>query len=78
MEGHTQGHIKRKNETFYFVYPKPAIFVPDTQKNPSSWLIHLRYVTKKTLKNKEKTLDYIGSGKYIFYKKCYIKHTKNI
>ena len=60
MEGHTQGHIKRNNETFYFVYPKPAIFVPDTQKSPFSWLIHLRYVTKNSLKNKEKTLDYIG------------------
>ncbi|BFK89645.1 hypothetical protein K030075H31_07550 [Blautia producta] len=64
MEGHTQGHIKRNNETFYFVCPKSAIFVPDTQKYPSSRLIHLRYVTKNSLKNKEKTLDYIGS---IFY-----------
>ena len=60
MEGHTQGHIKRNNETFYFVCPKSAIFVPDTQKYPSSRLIHLRYVTKNSLKNKEKTLDYIG------------------
>ena len=60
MEGHTQGHIKRNNETFYFVCPKSAIFVPDTQKYPSSRLIHLRYVTKDSSKNKEKTLDYIG------------------
>ena len=57
MEGHTQGHVKRKRETFYFVYPKPAIFVPDTEKCPSPWLIHLRYETKNSLKNKEKTLD---------------------
>ena len=64
MEGHTQGHIKWNNETFYFVYPKPAIFVLDTQKSPFSWLIHLRYVTKNSLKNKEKTLDYIGRFKY--------------
>ena len=73
MEGHTQGHIKRNNETFYFVCPKSAIFVPDTQKYPSSRLIHLRYVTKNSLKNKEKTLDYIGryswqkEGKPCFY-----------
>ena len=33
------------------------IFVPDTEKCPSSWLIHLRYVAKKSLKNKEKRLD---------------------
>lgn len=52
MEGHTQGHIKRNNETFYFVCPKSAIFVPDTQKYPSSRLIHLRYVTKNSLKIK--------------------------
>jgi len=46
--------------TFYFVYPNPSIFVPDTEKCPSSWLIHLRYGTKNPLKNKEKRLDYIG------------------
>ena len=46
--------------TFYFVYPNPSIFVPDTEKCPSSWLIHLRYGTKNSLKNKEKRLDYIG------------------
>ena len=57
MEGHTKGHVKRETKTFYFVYPKPAIFVPDTEKCPSSWLIHLRYETKNSLKNKEKTLD---------------------
>jgi len=49
--------------TFYFVYPKPSTFVPDTEKCPSSWLIHLRYGTKKSLKNKEKRLDYIGRGR---------------
>ncbi len=26
-----------------FVYPPPSIFVPDTEKCPSPWLIHLRY-----------------------------------
>ena len=41
----TQGHVERKTTTFYFVYPKPSIFVPDTEKCPSSWLIHLRYET---------------------------------
>ena len=41
MEGDTQGHVKRKSKTFYFVYPTPAIFVPDTEKCPSPWLIHL-------------------------------------
>ena len=60
MDGYTQGHVKRKTMTFYFVYPKPSIFVPDTEKCPSSRLIHLRYRTKKSLKNKEKRLDYIG------------------
>ena len=52
--------------TFYFVYPNPSIFVPDTEKCPSSWLIHLRYGTKNSLKNKEKRLDYIGRG-FIIY-----------
>ena len=28
--GDTQGHVKRKVQTFYFVYPDTAIFVPDT------------------------------------------------
>ena len=37
--------------------PNTSIFVPDTKKCPSSWLIHLRYITKKSLKNKEKRLD---------------------
>ena len=61
MDGYTQGHVERNTMTFYFVYPKPSIFVPDTEKCPSSWLIYLRYETKKFLKNKEKRLDYIGS-----------------
>ena len=56
MEGHTKGHVKRNKQTFYFVYPKPAIFVPDTEKRPSIWLIHLRYELKNFLKNKEKNL----------------------
>lgn len=34
MEGNTQGHLKRIKKTFYFVYPKLAIFVPDTEKYP--------------------------------------------
>ena len=56
--------------TFYFVYPNPSIFVPDTEKCPSSWLIHLRYGTKNPLKNKEKRLDYIGRFKrYVRYRK---------
>ncbi|ANU50046.1 hypothetical protein ADH76_05965 [Enterocloster clostridioformis] len=57
MDGYTQGHVERKMMTFYFVNPKPSTFVPDTEKCPSSWLIHLRYGTKKSLKNKEKRLD---------------------
>lgn len=36
---------KAKTRTFYFVYPKPAIFVPDTEKCPTLWLILLRYET---------------------------------
>lgn len=60
MDGYTQGHVGRKMMTFYFVNPKPSTFVPDIEKCPSSWLIHLRYGTKKSLKNKEKRLDYIG------------------
>ncbi len=28
--------------TFYFVYPKPTIFVPDIEKCPSPWFIYLR------------------------------------
>ena len=47
---------RAKTMTFYFVYSNRSIFVPDTKKCPSSWLIHLRYVTKKSLKNKEKDL----------------------
>ena len=46
--------------TFCFVYSKSSIFVPDAKKCPSSWLIHLRYETKNSLKNKEKRLDLIG------------------
>ena len=54
--------------TFYFVYPNPSIFVPDTEKCPSSWLIHLRYGTKKSLKNKENLAILkakIGSGEIL-------------
>ena len=57
MDGYTQGHVKQKTKTIYFVYPKPAIFVPDTEKCPSVWPILLRYKAKKSLKNKEKRLD---------------------
>ena len=56
MEEHTQGHAKRNTQTFYFVYPKPTIFVPDTEKCPSTWLIYLRYELKISMKNKEKHL----------------------
>ena len=59
--------------TFYFVYPNPSIFVPDTEKCPSSWLIHLRYGTKNPLKNKEKRLDYIGRGFIIYDELVYIR-----
>ena len=31
-------------KTFYFVYPKFAIFVPDTEKCPFLWLLLLRYL----------------------------------
>ena len=44
MDGYTQGHVKRKSKTFYFVYSKPAIFVPDTEKCPYQWLFLLRYL----------------------------------
>ena len=40
---------RAKTKTFYFVYPSPSIFVPDTEKCPSPWLIHLRYVTINSL-----------------------------
>lgn len=33
---------KANIRTFYFVYPKPAIFVPDTEKCLFPWLIYLR------------------------------------
>ena len=33
-----------KAKTFYFVYPEPAIFVPDTEKCPYQWLFLLRYL----------------------------------
>ena len=52
-----KGHVKREIETFYFVYPEPSIFVPDTEKCPFLRLIYLRYETEKALKNKEKGLD---------------------
>ena len=32
MEGYIQGHVERNKKTFYFVYPKSTIFVPDTEK----------------------------------------------
>ncbi|HJD36752.1 MAG TPA: hypothetical protein IAA00_07480, partial [Candidatus Blautia ornithocaccae] len=48
---------KTKRMTFYFVYLKSSTFVPDTEKCPILWLIHLRDKPKKSLKNKEKRLD---------------------
>ena len=33
-------------KTFYLVYPKATIFVPDTEKCPFLWLILLRYLMK--------------------------------
>ncbi len=48
----------------YFAYLDTTIFVPDTEKYLLIWFARLRYVTEKSLKNKEKTLDYIG-GKMI-------------
>ena len=36
---------RAKTKTFYFVYPSPSIFVPDTEKCPFFWLILLRYET---------------------------------
>ena len=35
---------RTKRKTFYFVYPKSAIFVPDTEKCPFLWLLLLRYL----------------------------------
>ena len=35
---------KTETKTFCFVYPKPSIFVPDTEKCPFLWLILLRYL----------------------------------
>ena len=57
MEGHTQGHVKRKIKTFYFIYPKFSIFVPDTEKCLFPWLIHLRYETENSLKIRKNTLN---------------------
>ena len=56
---------KAKNATFYFVYPKPLCLAPDAEKYPWLWLVRLRYVTEKSLKNKEKRLDYIGRAGYL-------------
>ena len=44
----------RKKTKTCFVYLAPSIFVPDTEKCPSFWFIHLRYETKNSLKNREK------------------------
>ena len=59
------------------MYPNPSIFVPDTEKCPSSWLIHLRYETKKSLKNKEITLEsevaVFGVGAVACYTYNYLK-----
>lgn len=33
-------------KTFCFEYPSPSIFVPDTEKCPSPWLVHLICITK--------------------------------
>ena len=41
---------------FTFVYPKLAIFVPDTGKCPSPWLIYLRVTNKNPLYFKGKRL----------------------
>ena len=38
-------------KTFYFVYPKPTIFVPDTEKCPFLWLFLLRYLLITYSKN---------------------------
>lgn len=35
---------RTKRKTFYFVYLKSAIFVPDTEKCPFLWLLLLRYL----------------------------------
>ena len=35
---------RMKSKTFYFVYPKSTIFVPDTEKCPFLWLLLLRYL----------------------------------
>ena len=56
-DGYTKDHVERKTTTFYFVYPPTSTFVSDTEKCPFLRLIHLRYDTKKSLKNKEKRLD---------------------
>ena len=38
---------RTKRKTFYFVYLKSAIFVPDTEKCPFLWLLLLRYLLMK-------------------------------
>lgn len=60
---------KTKKRDVLLRIPKTTIFVPDTEKCPWLWLIHLRYVTKNSLENKEKTLDYIGRRihEHIYY-----------
>ena len=35
---------RTKRKTFYFVYPKSTILVPDTEKYPFLWLLLLRYL----------------------------------
>jgi len=42
MDGYTQGHVERKEKTFYFVHPKSTTFVPDTEK-----FFLLRYLLMK-------------------------------
>ena len=47
----TQGHVERNTKTFYFVYPKSSIFVPDTEKCPFLRLFLLRYLLMIYQKN---------------------------
>ena len=36
---------ERSQKTFYFVYPKSSIFVPDTEKCPFLWLLLLHSIS---------------------------------
>lgn len=56
---HIQGHVERKQRMFYFVTLNISIFVLDTEKCLSTWLIHLRAINKYLI-FMEKPLDNVS------------------